>query len=548
MRIATNVTLLCTTLATLSALGCAGDSGHPHPHVHEDDHEAHEDEHAHGHGHDHGGHGHGHGEDAIGITRYTNKLELFAEHPPAIAGQDMPFLAHLTLLSDFSALQDATVTLNLDGPAHAEATVTEMLRPGIFQPVLKAPAAGTCQGSLVVKGPRVEDTIDGFEVVVHADAAAAKQASAVNEDATGAEPIAFLKEQQWQIPFGTAFAEVGQMVPGLEVSGEVTTPPSGQAVVGAAIAGRVVAPRGGLPRPGQAVHKGELLATIAPAPTEPGAAARADLAVVEAEARKQAADAELERAERLIADRAISQRKVDEARREARVAEQAVTAARRAKSVFTSAVSGHGAGTYRVTAPIDGVIVDVEATEGKPVSAGDPLLHIVNLDELWIRARVPEQDAARIRPDEDAAFQLQGLDDWVPMHVAGDSPDARVVYLSRVVDPRSRTVDIIYALQKPDPRLRVGAAVQVTVPAGEPWQGVVVPSSSLLDDDGRSVAYVQVEGEAFEERAVREGPRSGGRVGIVSGLRAGERIVTLGANLLRLASRAGSSVGHGHVH
>lgn len=530
--------VLLTLAVTVGAQGCQRpEHSHPEasePGAHSTEDDAHE-------------HGHGHGEDAIGITRWTPKLELFAEHPPAIAGQPLTFLAHLTILDGFKALEDATVTLQLQGATTVEARVTEKLRPGIFQPTLKAPPAGTYQGRLVVSGPEVNDSIDGFEIVVHASVEAARQAASAAEQG-GPEPITFLKEQQWQVPFATAFAAEGQVVPTIEVAGEVTTPPSGQAEVGAAIAGRVVAPGRGLPRPGQAVRRGELLATIAPAPAAPEAGARANLMVVEAQARAQAARAAVLRAERLITDRAISQREVDEAQRELRVAEESVQAAQQAREVFLGAASGRGGGIYRITAPIDGVVVDVQATQGKFVTSGERLLRIVNLSELWIRARVPEQDAANLRADQDAAFKLPGLDAWLPLDVTGEDASASVVHIARTVDPRSRTVEVIYALKQADTRLRVGAMVRIAVPAADPWQGVVVPHDAVLEDDGRSVVYVQVEGEAFEARPVQASLRSGPMVGIERGVGAGERVVTRGANIVRLSSRASSTPAHGHVH
>jgi RND family efflux transporter MFP subunit len=542
---ATKATLAAIFAAAVFLCGCEGCRSHEHPHA---DGAGDDPGHAHGergdHAEEHGDHEHG--DEAVGITRFTDELELFAEHPPAVSGQKLPFLAHLTILAGFEPLEKATVTLVLEGPERVEARVTEQLRPGIFRPVLTAPAPGTYRGRLLVAGPGVEDTIAGFEVVVHANAAAAKRAAA--QEPAAPQTITFLKEQQWQVPFATAFAEQGTVVPTVEVAGEVTTPPSGQAEVGAAVAGRVVAPASGLPRPGQVVKKGALLATIAAAPAAPEDGARADLAVVEAEARLQAARAQVERAERLIAARAISQREVDEARRELTVADEAVRAARRARDVFSGAASGRGAGTYRVTAPIEGVVVEVTATQGKSVASGEPLLRIVNLDELWIRARVPEQQAALLRSDEDAAFKLPDLDTWLPLDVTGADAAASVVNIGRTVDRRSRTVDVIYALRDPDERLRVGAMLRVAVPAGKRWQGVVVPREAILEDDGRSIVYVQLEGETFEERVVRVGPRAGSLAGIERGIVAHERVVVRGANVVRLSARASTAATHGHVH
>jgi RND family efflux transporter MFP subunit len=185
---------------------------------------------------------------------------------------------------------------------------------------------------------------------------------------------------------------------------------------------------------------------------------------------------------------------------------------------------------------------------GATVSPGDVLFRVVDTSELWIVARVPEQDAARLRTDRDARFQIAGLDDWIPIDVTGDDARAKIVTVGRTVDAVSRTVDVIYSLREPPGSMRVGGLVQVSLPAGDDYSGIVIPRSALIDQEGRDVVYVQVDGEHFRERLVRTGPRSGDRVAVTDGLRAGERIVTRGAHLVRLAERASSAQPHGHVH
>ena len=334
----------------------------------------------------------------------------------------------------------------------------------------------------------------------------------------------------------------------MEVSGEITTPPSGTAEVGAPVQGRIVVPARGLPRPGQAVKRGDLLATIAPTPSSPEEAAKATLAVAEARARVDAARTQLQRAERLMTDQAISARELEDAKREVAVANAAFEAARGTAAVFSGAASGTGGGSYRVSSPIDGVVTHVEATAGKSVSAGELLLRVVDLRELWVKARVTEEDAAALRSDRDAAFQLPATTTWLPITLAGEGANASVVQVGRVVDPRSRTVDVIYALHKPVETLRVGARVRVRVPVGDVWKGVVIPEEAVLDKDGRQVVMVQVEGEAFEERAVRLGPRSGPYVGVLQGIQGKERVVVQGSNIIRLSVQAGQAPAHGHVH
>jgi RND family efflux transporter MFP subunit len=512
-------------------------------HEHEDDEKGHDHASEHPEGHDHHERDHGHEQPMLRITLWSDRFELFAEHPPAVAGRDLELLAHVTVLDGFRPLTAGTVQLELSGPAPLRASTTTGERKGTYELTFTPAAAGTYRGAVVISGP-VAGRIDGFELQVHADA---KQAGKAPDEHEGA-PIEFLKEQQWGVPFATAFAEKRTIGASIEVAGTVATPPGGFAQVGAPVPGRVVTPAQGLPRPGQPVRKGQLLALLSPSPSSPEDAARASLAVAEAQARKAAAQAGLERSQRLIADQAISQRELEDARRELAVADEALRAARSAEGLFSGASAGKGPGSWRLLAPIAGTLVSVEATPGATVAAGDVLFEIVDPRELWLRARVPEQDAARMRVDRDARFQIAGSEAWQPIAVSTEGRAASVVSVGRTVDPVSRTVDVIYALRDPDPALRVGGLVQVSIPVGEEFTGLVVPRAAIVDQDGREAVYVQLDGEHFAQRPVRTGARSGELIAISEGLEPGERIVTRGAHLVRLADRPADDQAHGHIH
>lgn len=524
-----------SALALLALLaGCKNAKEH---HEHASDHPP---------GHDHHEKGHGHGDTpVVRITRWSEHLELFAEHPAAAAGKEIALLAHLTALDDFHALDGAQLRLELSGPATVTAEVKAAVRPGIYRIPFVLPRVGSYRGRLVVAGS-LADTVDDlvFEAFDNDEQARASVKDPHDEDRL----IEFLKEQQWGVPFGTVSAKPGTLIESIEVAGTVTTPPGGSAEIGAPIAGRLIAPTQGLPRPGETVRKGQVLATLAPAPASPEAAAQASLTVSEADARLAKARAAAQRAERLIRDQAISEREAEDARREIAVAEEGLRSARAAQQIFTGATGGAGAGSWRLVAPIDGTLVDVLATPGASVAQGTALFRVVDTRELWIRARVPEQDAARLRSDRDASFQIAGLEDFLPIHLTGADASASLVTVGRIVDATSRTVDVIYSLRTPDPRLRVGGLVRVSLPAGDDFTGVAVPRSAVVDDDGREIVYVQVDGEHFEERQVRTGPRQGNLIGVSQGLTGDERLVVRGTHIIRLASRASSAQPHGHIH
>jgi len=76
----------------------------------------------------------------------------------------------------------------------------------------------------------------------------------------------------------------------------------------------------------------------------------------------------------------------------------------------------------------------------------------------------------------------------------------------------------------------------------------VVPAGAVVDDAGRPIVFVQRDGETFERRAVTLGARTGDLVQVTGGVASGDRVVTRGAYLVRLASLSTSVPAHGHVH
>jgi multidrug efflux pump subunit AcrA (membrane-fusion protein) len=110
-------------------------------------------------------------------------------------------------------------------------------------------------------------------------------------------------------------------------------------------------------------------------------------------------------------------------------------------------------------------------------------------------------------------------------------------------------VPITFELAKPPSAVAVGQAVTLRLVTEPRGAEVAVPADAVVDDGGQPIVFVQTGGESFERRPVRlGGPREGGFVHIVNGLEAGERIVTRGAHLVRLAALSPQTPGHGHVH
>ena len=169
----------------------------------------------------------------VAITQWTAKTELFAEHPVLVVNEPARFAIHLTDLATFKALTSGTVRVSLSGPRPETFSTEGPSRPGIFGVTVKPAAAGRYAMRIDLSGP-LEDSFDlgTVEVYANVDAARAFKVAEPTE-----ERIAFLKEQQWTLDFGTAVAGPRRIRPGLLVPGEIRPRTGGETVVSAPIAG-----------------------------------------------------------------------------------------------------------------------------------------------------------------------------------------------------------------------------------------------------------------------------------------------------------------------
>ena len=124
----------------------------------------------------------------------------------------------------------------------------------------------------------------------------------------------------------------------------------------------------------------------------------------------------------------------------------------------------------------------------------------------------------------------------------------RLLSIATVLNPETRTVPMVFEAAGPGSGFIVGQLARVAVPVGGTVSGIVIPNSAIIDDNGTSVAYVQVGGETFERRVLDLGASDGARSHVISGIEPGEMVVTTGAYQLRLASMSDGEFAGGHTH
>jgi len=190
-----------------------------------------------------------------------------------------------------------------------------------------------------------------------------------------------------------------------------------------------------------------------------------------------------------------------------------------------------------VKAPISGVIQTRTVQTGQYVQTGTVLATLVRRDPLLLRFRVPERDAARIKPGQKANFRVRE---------DGREFAAKVVHVAESADDTSRLVDVTAHIEDAgDKALRPGSFAEITVPVSSAGEAPVVPIAAVRPSERGFLAYV-VEGDKAVERILTLGMRSAdGRVEVLSGLKGGETLVVRGAEALSngVPVRVGAAAG-----
>ncbi len=290
----------------------------------------------------------------------------------------------------------------------------------------------------------------------------------------------------------------------IELPGLVAMDPNAGGRVQAMVAGRLEPGPGGFPALGQAVARGQVLATVRPSLSP---ADRASLGAQLAEVRAMQGLA-LRRAERLrgLAD-SVPRKEIEAA--------EAEVASLSGRLAALQAASG----TEALVAPVAGVVASSRAVAGQVVDARELVFEIVDPRRLLVEATAP-------------GGGLVGEIASASIAVAGRAVPLAFVGAGRSL--REQALPLQFRAQGPAlAQLAVGQPVAVTVQLKAQAEGVPVPAAALVRSSANEpLVWVKAAPERFEPRRVRTQPLDGARVLVTSGLAGGERVVTDGAPLL----------------
>jgi len=186
-----------------------------------------------------------------------------------------------------------------------------------------------------------------------------------------------------------------------------------------------------------------------------------------------------------------------------------------------------------IRAPFSGVLGLRQVNLGQYLSAGDPVVPLQSLNPIYVNFGVPQQDAAQVRMGREVRIAAREL--------AGIEFGGRVTALDSVVDPSTRNIQVQATLSNPGNKLRPGMFVQAELGLGQSQTVITIPTSgvsyapygdsvfvvtTLKDEKGKSYLGVR-------QQFVKVGGARGDQVGVLSGLKPGDEVVTSGVFKLR---------------
>jgi Cu(I)/Ag(I) efflux system membrane fusion protein len=181
-----------------------------------------------------------------------------------------------------------------------------------------------------------------------------------------------------------------------------------------------------------------------------------------------------------------------------------------------------------------GTVVDRKVTQGQYVNAGDTLFTVADLNQVWIKADVYEEQLPQIRQGQEVEITAESLPNRT-LH-------GHVDFIEPSANPQTRTVPVHVHVANPEMRLLPGMFVNATFVSRAAQPSIVVPRSAVLDTGTRKIVYLARANGVFEAREVQVGAATEDLFPVLHGLTLGDNVVLNGNFLIDSQAHLSSGV------
>jgi len=173
-----------------------------------------------------------------------------------------------------------------------------------------------------------------------------------------------------------------------------------------------------------------------------------------------------------------------------------------------------------IRSPIDGVVTDRPLYVGDLATANQPILTVMDVSKLVMKAHIPQSDAAQLKVGD--AAQIKPGEEQ-------EAIEGRVTVVSPALDPGSTTVEVWVETLKPSDLLKPGMTVKIQVTAKSVKDAIAVPSSAVFKNaEGASYVLVAGSDKKAHQKVVQLGIKNAELTQITEGIRVGDQVVVSG--------------------
>ena len=173
-----------------------------------------------------------------------------------------------------------------------------------------------------------------------------------------------------------------------------------------------------------------------------------------------------------------------------------------------------------VIAPLNGIVQEKRTSVGEYLAAGAPVVNIVKMDPLRLRAEIPERESHTVRPGQDVRVSVEGD----PNVYVG-----KIMRLSPVIAEQTRIL-VVEADVRNNGKLRPGSFAHAEIVTNDAKMAVTVPNNAIVTFAGIEKVIVVQNGKALE-KPITTGRRASDFTEVVAGINVGEKVIVDPGNL-----------------
>lgn len=214
-----------------------------------------------------------------------------------------------------------------------------------------------------------------------------------------------------------------------------------------------------------------------------------------------------------------------------------------ARISYEAVAKNHSASGQAVVSPISGYVKNLLVKEGDYVGIGQPLVSVTQNRKLFLRADVSEKYYPYLNSIGSANFRTPYNDKVYTLKELG----GRMLSYGKASGENGYYVPVTFEFDNKGDVIP-GSFVEVFL-LSSPMENVLsLPHSALTEEQGSFFVYLQLDEEGYKKQLVTLGADNGESVQILSGIKAGDRVVTQGAYQVKLASATNAIPAHSHEH